>query len=56
MSGLDDALIYAASSGKIVDICLLIADGADIEYEYRYMKDEEEIVTTPLIEAVVHGH
>ena len=53
------ALIDAASistsisTGKIREICELSADGADIDYEYRYVKDEEEITTTTLIQAVV---
>ena len=50
------ALVFASADNKIIDICRLLAQGADIDYVHRQMHEGEEMSTTPPIMAAFRGH
>ena len=50
------ALLVASGDNKIIDICRLLTQGADVNYVHRFMHEGRELSTTPLIEAASKGH
>jgi ankyrin repeat protein len=55
-SELGSALCKASFDNKIVDICRLVSQGADLNYVHRCMHEGKEISITPLSTAAVCGH
>ena len=55
-SELGKALVVASGGNKIIDICRLLTEGADVNYVHRWVHEGEEKSTTPLIRTAFGGH
>jgi len=50
------ALVIASGGNQIINICRLVSQGADVNYEHRSMDEGAEKSMTPLIIAAGKGH